>query len=127
KIEKHRDIIDRWECVDCEDADILVAAIGISARAARAAVRAARRAGIAAGLFRPVTLWPFPAEALREAARTAKTVIVPEMNAGQLVREGERHVGCGRRVVALDRIDGEPAAPAQILDAIEEASRETSA
>ncbi len=121
KIEKHRDIIDKWECVDCEDAEILVVAIGISARAARAAVREARSRGIPAGLFRPITLWPFPEEAAKRAAANARTVIVPEMNAGQLVLEVERVLGCGRSVRPVNRIDGEPVAPAEILQAIEEA------
>ena len=91
----------------------LVVAIGISARAAKRAVAAARARGIPAGLFRPITLWPFPEDALRAAAARARVVLVPELNAGQLVLEVER-VLRGHRVVGLNRYDGEPIAPAQI-------------
>ena len=55
------------------------------ARVARSAVDAARDMGIKAGLFRPITLWPFPEERLKELADRAKTVITCEMNEGQLV------------------------------------------
>ena len=106
-----------------DDADVLVVAIGISARAAKRAVGAARARGIAAGLFRPVTLWPFPEDALRAAAAGARAVLVPEMNAGQLVLEVER-VLRGARVVGLNRYDGEPITPAQIATRIEQLARE---
>jgi len=121
KIDKHRAIVDRWESLDCEDAEVVVVAIGISARAARAAVRMARAKGIAAGLFRPVTLWPFPEEAFRAAARGARAIVVPEMNAGQLVLEIQRLAHDGQRVMPLNHFDGEPIAPREILASIEEA------
>ena len=122
KIDRHRDIVDRWECVDCADAEVVVAAIGISARAARAAVRMAREKGIAAGLFRPVTLWPFPEDAFRAASERARAIVVPEMNAGQMVLEVQRLAADRQRVLPLNRFDGEPVTPRQILARIEEAT-----
>ncbi|MEE1558180.1 MAG: 2-oxoacid:acceptor oxidoreductase subunit alpha, partial [Arenicellales bacterium] len=57
KLDNHRDLIDCYETVDCDDAEVLVVAYGVTARAARRAVRQARAQGLRAGLFRPVTLW----------------------------------------------------------------------
>ena len=90
KLQKNRALIESAETLRCEDADVLIVAIGIGARAARRAVALAREGGVKAGLFRPITLWPFPEEALRDAAEGVRAVLVPEMNAGQLCREVER-------------------------------------
>jgi 2-oxoglutarate ferredoxin oxidoreductase subunit alpha len=119
KIELNRDRIERNETFDIEDADGVIVAIGIVARAARRAVQALRGAGLRVGLFRPVTLWPFPEDALREAAANARFVLVPEMNAGQLALEVERIVGPGK-VARLNRIDGEPIAPDDIVRRVRE-------
>ncbi|HHK73834.1 MAG TPA: 2-oxoacid:acceptor oxidoreductase subunit alpha, partial [Rhizobiales bacterium] len=118
KLDHHAELIESFECFECDDADILITTIGISARAARAAVKLARKKGIKAGLFRPITLWPFPEEALRKAASGARHVIVPEMNAGQLGLEVERI--CEAPVSMLTRMDGVAISPAQVLRRIEE-------
>ena len=122
KLDKHRDEIASYEQLRCDDAEILIVAIGISARAATQAVNQARDNGIKAGLFRPVTLWPFPEEALKKAVANAKTVIVPEMNAGQLVLEIERLSGNGRNIVQINRVDGEAVEPGEIFDKIRDLS-----
>jgi 2-oxoglutarate ferredoxin oxidoreductase subunit alpha len=122
KLGQHRELIESYEAVGYEDADIVVCAIGISARAARRAVNEARAEGIKAALFRPITLWPFPEAALRAATATAKSVIVAEMNAGQLVLEVERLCGGSAHVESIARIDGEPVEPAEIGAKIREAS-----
>jgi 2-oxoglutarate ferredoxin oxidoreductase subunit alpha len=88
----------RWECYLTDDADFLVVAFGTVARIARSAVRAARAAGIRAGLFRPISLWPFPAPALDQLVTRMKGVVVAEMNAGQMV-EDVRMVVRGRAPV----------------------------
>jgi 2-oxoglutarate ferredoxin oxidoreductase subunit alpha len=113
KLQKNRVRIESFEAQHTADAEVLVVAIGISARAAQRAVAAARARGIKAGLFRPITLWPFPEDALQAEAASARVVLVPELNAGQLVLEVER-VLRGHRVVGLNRYDGEPIAPTQI-------------
>ena len=122
KLDLHSSLISSVDVLDCDDAEIVVCAVGIVSRAARRAVRTARAAGIRAGLFRPVTLWPFPEEAFRRATAGAHTVIVPEMNAGQLVLEIERLARAATRVVPLGRIDGEPVEPAEIEGRIRECS-----
>ena len=97
----------------------MIVAVGIVARAARRAAQDLRSAGARAGLFRPVTLWPFPEQALIEAAAKARHVLVAEMNAGQLALEVERILGRGK-VARLNRIDGEPIPPADIARSIRE-------
>jgi 2-oxoglutarate ferredoxin oxidoreductase subunit alpha len=124
KLEKHRAGIEAFETLDCDDAEILVTAYGITARSARRAVRLARERGIRAGLFRPITLWPFPEQPFRDHAREMRAVLVPEMNAGQLCLEIERLSPDTTRVQRLNRIDGEPISPAQILARIEELARD---
>ncbi len=70
-----------------EDAEYLLVGFGLSARICKSAVSTLRRSGMKAGLFRPVTLWPFPSEALAKAAHGKKKVLVVEMNAGQMVED----------------------------------------
>jgi 2-oxoglutarate ferredoxin oxidoreductase subunit alpha len=123
KIERHRELIESFEVIDCEDADVVVVAYGITARSARRAVAQARDQGVRVGLFRPITLWPFPEQAFREIAGRARAVLVPEMNAGQLCLEVERHCAPSGGVQQLGRIDGQPIAPAAILEHIVELSR----
>ncbi|NJL08404.1 MAG: 2-oxoacid:acceptor oxidoreductase subunit alpha [Methylacidiphilales bacterium] len=120
KIERHRCGIDKVELIETADAEVIIVAVGIAARAARRAVEALRSEGIKAGLVRPVTLWPFPEEALRKAAANARLVLVPEMNLGQLILEVERVIGRGTKVAGLNRIDGEPIPPAAMVARIRE-------
>ncbi len=118
KVDRHIDLIESFEAVDCEDAEVLVVAYGISARAGRSAVGKARAQGVKVGLFRPVTLWPFPEKAFHDAAAKAKAIVVPEMNAGQLCFEIERLCPDGTEVVSMPRVDGEPIAPVDIEEKI---------
>ncbi len=74
----------RYEEAATEDADIVIAAYGMVARIAKSAVRMARAEGIKLGLFRPVTLWPFPYQPLKELSNRVKTVLTVEMSAGQM-------------------------------------------
>lgn len=70
-----------------EDAEIILVSYGSSARVCRAAVDQARALGIKAGLFRPITLYPFPQEQLQKACRNAQNVLTVEMGCGQLVED----------------------------------------
>ncbi len=93
---------------------------GSVARAALRAVKEARRQGIAAGLAKLLTIWPFPEDYVSHLAEQCRLLVVPEMNLGQLVREVERAV-CGRaRVRRVNRADGAIITPAQILSALRE-------
>jgi 2-oxoglutarate ferredoxin oxidoreductase subunit alpha len=82
-----------WESVAVEDAEYLLISFGLSARICKSAVSVLRKAGKKAGLFRPVTLWPFPTAQLASAARGKKKLLVVEMNAGQMVEDVRLSVG----------------------------------
>ena len=106
------------EEVDCDDADIIVVAFGASSRIARSAVKEARKQGIKAGLFRPITLWPFPVEALAATVGHAKAYLTVEMNMGQMV-EDVRLVVEGRAPVEFyGRTGGVIPTPDEVLEQI---------
>lgn len=119
KLEHHAALIESWQDVSCEGAELVIVTIGITARAAEQAVSELRAQGLKVGLFRPITLWPFPEEALRAATTSAKIVLVPEMNQGQLVLEVERLLH-SPQIIPLNRIDGEAITPADISAKITE-------
>lgn len=102
-----------------DDADIVVVAFGASSRIARSAVNKAREKGIKVGLIRPITLWPFPVNAISAAADRAKAILTVEMNMGQMV-EDVRLAVCGRVPVEFfGRAGGIIPTPAETLAAIE--------
>lgn len=109
------------EEVMLDDAQIAIFAYGITARAAKVAVRAARAEGIRVGLFRPITVWPFPQEAVKQVARRVTKVIVVEMNFGQLVGEVERACRGNVEVHLVSQDNGLLITPDKVLRAIKEA------
>jgi 2-oxoglutarate ferredoxin oxidoreductase subunit alpha len=111
---QHKDII-QFETVACDDAEVVVFAYGIVSAAARQAVRMARHQGIRAGLFRAITLWPFPTEALAALSEKVDSMIVAEMNLGQMVGEVQRTIGKAKSIQTCLRADGETIAPEEIL------------
>jgi len=102
-----------------DDADLLVFAYGSVSRTAKAAVLRLRSMGIRAGLYRPVTIWPFPAAEAREVFARATRVLVPELNSGQMAGELEKYLPPGCAAARVNRIDGEIITPAQIVEAAE--------
>jgi 2-oxoglutarate/2-oxoacid ferredoxin oxidoreductase subunit alpha len=95
-----------WEETEVGDADFLLAGFGLSARICRSAVSALRKEGVAAGLFRPITVWPFPEAALAKAAAGRKKVLVVEMNAGQMVEDVKLALGSSVGVDFLGTLGG---------------------
>src|SRR5574337_2054088 len=77
----------RHELYRAEDAEVLLVGYGIVSRVLRSTVDQARQQGLRAGLFRPITLWPFPSEALLQAAHRCQMVLVVEMSTGQMVED----------------------------------------
>jgi len=75
----------RFEEVQTDDADVVMVAYGTCARVCKEALRKARKQGLRAGLIRPITLWPYPAEPIRAAARRGAKFLVVEMSAGQMI------------------------------------------
>jgi len=77
----------RYERYRCEDAEVILVSFGLAARICKSAVNRLREQGVRAGLFRPITLWPFPYEALLETAGSSRHALVVEMNAGQMIED----------------------------------------
>ena len=77
----------RYETYMADDAEVLFVGYGIVSRVLRSAVDEARSHGLRAGLFRPITLWPYPSEALATMAERCRTVMVVEMSTGQMVED----------------------------------------
>jgi 2-oxoglutarate ferredoxin oxidoreductase subunit alpha len=76
-----------YETFLADDAELVVVAFGIAARIAKGAIKTVRSEGLKVGLLRPVTLWPFPAEAVQELAKKVKHYLVFEMNMGQMIED----------------------------------------
>ena len=110
----------RQELMSCEDAEIVVVAFGAASRIARTAVRDARAKGIKCGLLRPITLWPYPTDAIEQLiAGGAKKFLSVELNMGQMV-EDVRLAVAGRASVAFyGRTGGVLPTPEEILVQIE--------
>jgi len=77
----------RFELYQAEDAEVLLVGYGIVSRVLRSAVIKLRMQGLRAGLFRPITLWPFPSKALAEVAKRVQRVVVVELSNGQMVED----------------------------------------
>ncbi|MFZ5823221.1 MAG: 2-oxoacid:acceptor oxidoreductase subunit alpha [Bacillota bacterium] len=119
KITRNLDQIYQADVQEVDDADVVVFAYGGTSRSAQRAVRLARQKGLKVGFYRPVTIWPFHDEMVRNAIAGKKAVIVPELNMGQMAREVERAAHGTTRVVPVTKVNGEILTPAEILSAIE--------
>jgi len=118
KIDAHQEEIIEVETFMLDDAEIAIFAYGIVGRSAHEAVLRAREAGIRVGMIRPLTLWPFPYAEVAEVAAQVDTLLVAEMNLGQLIGEVERAAGGRTQIVSHLRADGEPITPADLLAAL---------
>lgn len=107
-----------FETYCCEDADIVITAFGAAARIAKSAVKSAREKGIKAGLFRPVTLYPFPEEGLNKAVENAEIILDVEMNMGQMIEDVKLATNCRLPVRFFGRTGGNIPAPDDILKEI---------
>ena len=112
--------VQSYEEVEIDDSEVVVVAYGIVSRAAKAAVRLARAEGIRVGLFRPITIWPFPSARVAEIGKKVKGFLVAEMNLGQIIGEVERATRREVRVVGLNRVDGLLINPLEILAKLKE-------
>lgn len=96
----------RYDTFMADDAEILVVAFGTAARVAQSAIKRLRQDGLPVGLFRPITLWPFPEKELYAATRETHATLVVEMNAGQMLQDVQRVVGHGQPIQFLGRMGG---------------------
>ncbi len=120
KLDFHRNEIIEVEKHRLEDAQIGIFAYGSTSRSARRAVLLARNQGIKVGLLRPRVIWPFPDQEVLEMAKQVSHIIVPEMNLGQIGHEVEWASRFKAEVIKINRIDGEPIKPEEILAVINE-------
>jgi 2-oxoglutarate ferredoxin oxidoreductase subunit alpha len=121
--EKYRKINEqevRYEEVHTEDAEYLIVAYGLVARIAHRAVELARANGIRAGLLRPITLYPFPYEPIRQLAERVEGVLVAEMNAGQMVEDVRLGVEGRVPVSFCGRMGGIIPSPDEVVHALGE-------
>ena len=80
----------------------------------------AREMGIKVGLLRPVTLWPFPAKAVKERAKQVKGILVVELNSGQMIEDVQLAVECKVPVEHFGRLGGIVPDPDEVIEAIQE-------
>jgi len=106
---------------DLEDAEVMVVAFGSAARIALSAIRMAREEGLRAGLFRPVTLYPYPGKNLREVTERVKRVLVVELNLGQMLDDVRLSVPHDVKVSFYGRPGGGLPTPGDILARIKDA------
>ena len=110
----------RYEEIDCKDAEYLIVAFGSCARIAQKSMEHAREEGIKVGLFRPITLWPFPGEALKERARQMKGILVVELNSGQMIEDVKLSVECRIPVEHFGRLGGIVPDPDEVIESLKE-------
>ncbi len=108
----------RYETTLCEDADYIIVAFGSAARIAHKAVEMARAEGIKVGLFRPITLWPYPSKQIADIAQGKKGVLVAEINAGQMVEDVRLAINGTVPVEHFGRLGGIVPGPIEIVDAL---------
>jgi 2-oxoglutarate ferredoxin oxidoreductase subunit alpha len=118
---KIRENEQRYEEYMTDDADLLLVAYGTAARIAKTAIARARREGMKAGLFRPITVNPYPYDALRKAAERAKRVLVVEMSAGQMLEDVRLAVMDKRPIHFFGKLGGIVPLPEDVLDEMKKA------
>lgn len=118
KYRKIRDTEVRYEQQLTDDAEHIIVAFGSIARIAEKAVELARAQGISVGLFRPITLWPFPEKQIAALARKAKHFLVAEINAGQMVEDVRLAVEGHATVSHFGRLGGMVPDPEEIVNAL---------
>ncbi len=121
KVNNNRDKIIEVEEIDIEGADAVIVSYGISSRTCYRALDMAREAGLKVGMYRLVTVWPFPERQIRELAKKVKALVMVELNFGQIYYEVER-CACGNaKTYLVPHAGGDIHNPADILAVLKEA------
>lgn len=119
--EKYRQIKEnevRYETQQLDDAEYVIVAFGSAARISQKAMETARKQGLKVGLFRPITLWPFPEQQLHEIAQRVKGFLVVEINAGQMIFDVKLAVEGKVPVEHYGRLGGIVPNPDEIIEAL---------
>ena len=118
KYQLAKDTETRCEITDCDDADYVIVAFGSAARITEKSMEIARSRGIKAGLFRPITLWPFPEKELRKTVAGKKGILVAEINAGQMIEDVKLAIGNSIPTEHFGRLGGIVPDPEEIVNAL---------
>ena len=108
----------RYQTYFTDDCDYLVVAFGSVARICLKSIEEARKQGIKIGLIRPITLWPFPYDAIASIAAHVKGIQVVELNAGQMIEDVRLAVGRDMPVAHFGRLGGIVPNPMEVLNAL---------
>ena len=110
----------RYDNQRLEDAELVIVSFGSASRIAEKAIELAREDGLKVGLFRPITLWPFPLTQLQEVAKGKKGILVVEINAGQMIDDVRLAVNGKEQVEHFGRLGGIVPEPEEIVKALKE-------
>ena len=108
----------RYEALYCEDADYIFVAYGSCARICQKSIQLAREAGIKVGLLRPITLYPFPSQAISDLCPKVKGFLSVEMSSGQMIEDVRLAVNGRVKVDYYGRMGGVVPTPEEIMDAL---------
>jgi len=117
----------RYESYLTDDAEIVISAFGITSRICKSVVNTLRREGTKIGLFRPITLWPFPYDEVRKLTEHAKRFLVVELNTGQMVEDIRLGVEGRARVEFFGKVGGLLPTEREIGDRLENLMQEATA
>ena len=121
KVEKNKDDIVKFEEYKLDDAEVVLIAFGSTSRTAKESVENLREEGIKAGLFRPITIWPFADKQIKEISEKVNNIVVTEMNLGQYVNEVKRVSSDKCKVDFYGKIDGHLITPTELNEFVKEA------
>ena len=119
KISDDREKLTNVERIELDDAEIAFVTFGASARPAESVIDAARKKGIKVGMLRLKLVWPFPRKVINELSKQVHTIIVPEMNLGQIVHPITEYAEGDCKVVSAPKVGGEMHLPEEILGILE--------
>ncbi len=119
KISDDREELTMIEEIEMDDAEIAFVTYGASARPAESAVRMGRKKGIKVGMLRMKLAWPFPRDAVNKVSKKVNTIIVPEMNLGQMYHSIKEYSDPGCEVISAPKIGGEMHLPHELYDYLE--------
>ena len=108
----------RFEAIACEDAEYLFVAYGSSSRICQKSVKLARARGIKVGLFRPITLFPFPETEIGRMATDLKGILAVELSSGQMIEDVRLAVNGQVKVALHNRMGGMVPSPDEVCDAL---------
>ncbi len=120
KYRKIKEEVALYEKINCDDADYIFVAYGSSARICQKSIQQAREKGIKVGLFRPISLWPFPKKELNELAGRVKGMLSVEMSAGQMIEDIKLAIEGKVKVDHFGRMGGIIPTPSEVVEALEQ-------